>query len=78
MASAHKAKGRPVNMERVAVMMIQLYRSAAPFDSCECAGGRSFTMPCLSNHVNIVVLTYSPPLSVLNCLMLALSCVWRH
>ena len=32
-ASAHKAKDKPVNIERVAVIIVRLYRSAMPFDS---------------------------------------------
>jgi len=59
------------------VMMVRFYHSATQFDSCEYAGERSCTMPCLSKSVNMVALLYSPPLSVLNCLIVALSCVYR-
>ena len=62
-----------VNIERAAVIIVRLYHSATPIDSCEHAGERSCTMPCLSKSVNMAALTYSPPLSVLNHLMVGLS-----
>jgi len=63
----------PVNKARAAVIIVRLYHSATRFDSCESAGERSCTMPCLSNNVNMAALTYSPPLSVLNLLIMAFS-----
>jgi len=72
-ASAHKPRGKTVNMDRAAVMIIRLYRPATPFDSCEYAREISGTLSCLSKSVNMTALTYSPPLSVLNRLMVVLS-----
>jgi len=64
-------------MERAPGLIVQLYHSATPFHSCEYAGERSCTMPCLSKSINMAALTYSPQLSVLNRLMVALSCLYR-
>jgi len=33
-ASTHKAKGKPVNKEWAAVIIVRFYRSATLFDSC--------------------------------------------
>jgi len=54
-ASAHKAKGKLVNMQRAVVIMVSLYRSATPFDSCEYAGEWSCIISYVTNQPSVKV-----------------------
>ena len=65
-ASAQNDKGKPYKIDRAAVIIVQLYCSAIPVDSSEYGEVRSGIIPCLSNSVSMVVLKYSPRLSVQN------------